>query len=104
VVLCYLWLLCWLVLVWHATWLVNSACHTWGHKPFKISDGATNPWWVAFLTFGEGWHNHHHENSKTAKYGLEWWQIDMNYLQILLLEKLGLAKQVVHSVKPCQNP
>jgi stearoyl-CoA desaturase (delta-9 desaturase) len=97
-------LLCWLVLVWHATWLVNSACHTWGHKPLKISDGATNLWWVAFLTFGEGWHNNHHENSKTAKYGLEWWQIDMNYLQILLLEKLGLAKQVVHSVKPCQNP
>lgn len=83
-----------LVVVWHVTWFVNSACHTWGNRPFEISEGASNLWWVALLTFGEGWHNNHHAHPKSARYGLQWWEIDMNYWLIWFLEKIGLAKQV----------
>src|SRR5580693_5602125 len=43
----------------HATWLVNSATHSWGTRRFATRDLSTNSWWVAVLTFGEGWHNNH---------------------------------------------
>ena len=44
----------------HATWLVNSATHMWGSQRFETGDTSTNSFWVAILTFGEGWHNNHH--------------------------------------------
>lgn len=83
-----------LVISWHLTWLVNSACHLWGKQPFEVTENANNLWWVALLTFGEGWHNTHHAYPKSARYGLMWWQIDMNYGLIWVLQKLRLAEQV----------
>ena len=44
----------------HGTWLVNSATHMWGTRRFQTRDDSRNSWWVALLTFGEGWHNNHH--------------------------------------------
>ena len=75
----------------HCTWLVNSATHLWGSRDFATSDDSRNSWWVALLTFGEGWHNNHHALPSSPRHGLFRFQLDMTWLQIKLLEKIGLA-------------
>ena len=85
-----------LVVVYHVTWLVNSANHKWGTQPFLLEagDSSTNNKWVAALTFGEGWHNNHHAFPSSAKQGLLPGQIDLTWYHIVLLKKLGLATNV----------
>ena len=78
----------------HATWLVNSATHIWGRRRFETNDDSTNSWWVALLTFGEGWHNNHHAFPSAARHGLKWYEIDINWYGITLLKHLGLAKSI----------
>lgn len=78
----------------HATWLVNSATHLWGSRRFHTDDDSKNNWWVALLTFGEGWHNNHHAHPSAARHGLAWYEIDLNWWGIRLLQLLGLAKDV----------
>ena len=78
----------------HSTWLVNSATHLWGSRRFETRDDSKNSWWVALLTFGEGWHNNHHAHPTSAAHGLAWYEIDVNYLNIRALELLGLAWNV----------
>jgi stearoyl-CoA desaturase (delta-9 desaturase) len=78
----------------HATWLVNSATHMWGTRRFETTDDSTNSWWVALLTFGEGWHNNHHAHPTAARHGLAWYEIDVNWWGIRTLQLLGLAKGV----------
>jgi stearoyl-CoA desaturase (delta-9 desaturase) len=75
----------------HATWLVNSATHKWGSRRFSTGDDSTNNWWVALLTFGEGWHNNHHAHPTSARHGLAWYEVDFNWMGIRILEALGLA-------------
>ena len=70
------------VFVLHSTWLVNSASHVWGYRSHATRDRSTNLWWVALLTYGEGWHNNHHAYQTSARHGLRWWEIDMTYLAI----------------------
>lgn len=79
---------------WHSTWLVNSATHMWGDRRFETKDESTNNWWVALLTFGEGWHNNHHAQPASARHGLKWYELDMNWLTIRFFEKLGWAKEI----------
>jgi fatty-acid desaturase len=83
------------IFVLHTTWLVNSATHVWGYRPHETRDSSTNLWWVALLTYGEGWHNNHHAFQTSARHGLRWWEVDMTYVGIRVLSALGLA----HSVK-----
>jgi len=83
------------VYVWHITWLVNSATHLWGYHSYDTNDNSQNNWWVALLTFGEGWHNNHHANPQSARMGLAWQEIDMTYWVIRFLRKIGLAKRVI---------
>jgi fatty-acid desaturase len=78
----------------HATWLVNSATHLWGKRRFETSDDSTNNWWVALLTFGEGWHNNHHAYPTAARHGLRWYEIDINWWGITALKVMGLAKSI----------
>ena len=82
------------VLVLHTTWLVNSATHIWGYRTHDSRDNSTNLWWVAILTYGEGWHNNHHAFQTSARHGLRWWEVDMTYYTIRLMEKVGLAYAV----------
>jgi fatty-acid desaturase len=79
---------------WHATWLVNSATHLWGTRRFETTDDSTNNALIAAITFGEGWHNNHHAHPRSAKHGMAWYEIDLNWIQIWTLEKMGLAKKV----------
>jgi len=82
------------VVGWHTTWFVNSLAHIFGKRPFTTKDDSTNNWFVALLTFGEGWHNNHHAFPTSARHGLKWYQFDMNWLTIRLFERLGWAKQI----------
>jgi len=78
----------------HSTWLVNSATHSWGSRRFRTRDLSTNSWWVALLTFGEGWHNNHHAHPVSVRHRLKWYEVDMNWYGIWALKKLGLARHV----------
>lgn len=83
-----------LVATYHITWFVNSASHTWGYKNFKIPDLSTNCWWVALLSYGEGWHNNHHAFPTSARHGMKPWEIDFSYYFIKLLKATRLAWDV----------
>jgi len=78
----------------HATWLVNSATHMWGRRRFVTRDDSRNNWWVALLTFGEGWHNNHHAHPRSARHGLAWYEIDLNWWGIRAMQFLGLARAI----------
>jgi len=78
----------------HATWLVNSATHMWGNRRFATRDDSRNNWWVALLTFGEGWHNNHHAHPTSARHGLAWYEIDLNWWGIRAMQFLRMAKGV----------
>jgi len=78
----------------HATWLINSATHMWGARRFATRDDSRNNWWVALITFGEGWHNNHHAHPTSARHGLAWYEFDPSWIQIRLLSLLGIAKSV----------
>ncbi|MCB9800161.1 MAG: fatty acid desaturase [Candidatus Omnitrophica bacterium] len=80
--------------VYHITWLVNSAAHTWGYQSYKTSDQSKNLWWVAWLSFGEGWHNNHHAFQTSARHGLNRGEFDLTYTIIRFLERLNLAKNI----------
>jgi fatty-acid desaturase len=78
----------------HSTWLVNSATHLWGAKRFDTTDDSRNNWWVALLTFGEGWHNNHHAHPVSARHGLAWYELDLTFIQLWLLEKIGVIENL----------
>jgi stearoyl-CoA desaturase (delta-9 desaturase) len=63
----------------------------WGSQRFLTGDDSTNSFWVAILTFGEGWHNNHHAAPQVARHGLVWYEIDINWYGITALRMLGLA-------------
>jgi fatty-acid desaturase len=82
------------VVVWHITWSVNSAAHIWGYRTYETGERSRNNWFVALISNGEGWHNNHHADSRSARHGHRWWEIDMVFVTIRLLEAVGLARNV----------
>jgi fatty-acid desaturase len=78
----------------HATWLVNSATHMWGGRRFATRDDSRNNWWVALISFGEGWHNNHHAHPTSARHGLAWYEFDPSWLLIKVLKVFGVAKSI----------
>lgn len=81
--------------------LVNSICHMQdhGYRLFETRDRSRNVWWVAMLSLGEGWHNNHHAMPKSVRHGMAWWEFDLTYATVCLLEKLGLAWDIVRPTK-----
>jgi stearoyl-CoA desaturase (delta-9 desaturase) len=79
---------------WHFTWLVNSATHLWGSRRFDTRDDSRNNGLVAAVTFGEGWHNNHHAHPRSARHGLTWREFDVNWIQLRMLEKLGIISEL----------
>jgi stearoyl-CoA desaturase (delta-9 desaturase) len=75
----------------HVTWSINSICHLFGAAPFETRDRSRNNVLCALFAFGEGWHNNHHAFPTSAAHGLHWSQLDLSYLLIRLLERVGLA-------------
>lgn len=82
------------VWVWHITFAVNSICHMLGSKDWDTPDNSMNNWLIGALAFGEGWHNNHHAFEGSCRHGLKWWQVDITWYFIKLLEFLGLASDL----------
>lgn len=83
------------VVVWQLTWSINTLCHRFGYQAYPCNDTSTNLWWMALLTLGEGWHNNHHVYGDAAYIGHTKWQVDGGGYFIWLLEKTGLAWDVI---------
>ncbi|MEO6781294.1 MAG: acyl-CoA desaturase [Bradyrhizobium sp.] len=83
------------VFVWHQTWAVNSLTHMWGYRNYVTDEDSRNNLFIGYLAHGEGWHNNHHADQRSARHGHRWWEFDTTYLTIRLLGKLGLAWDIV---------
>lgn len=84
------------VLSWHATYTINSLCHKIGTQRYNTEDESKNHWFLAIITFGEGWHNNHHYNPGSARQGFYWWEIDITFYILKLLSYVG----IIHSLRP----
>ncbi len=82
------------VYCWHVTGIVNSLGHAWGSRRFETPDNSRNIWWAALMTFGDSWHNNHHAYPASARHGLAWYEIDINWYLIRAMKRLGLAWDV----------
>jgi stearoyl-CoA desaturase (Delta-9 desaturase) len=78
------------VVLYHATFTVNSLSHVFGHRRYATQDQSRNNWMLALLTFGEGWHNNHHHFPGSARQGFYWWEVDLTYYVLKLFEACGL--------------
>ena len=83
------------VIVWNGSWSVNSLTHVFGYRNYDTKDKSRNYWPVAVWAHGEGWHNNHHADQRSAAHGHKWWEFDATYAVIRILMMLGLAKDVV---------
>ena len=83
------------VVVWHITWSVNSVTHLWGYRNYETDEDSRNNIIIGFLANGEGWHNNHHADPRSARHGHHWWEIDVTWLTIRLLAACGLASRIV---------
>jgi fatty-acid desaturase len=83
------------VFVWHQTWAVNSITHLWGYRNYRTDEDSRNNVFIGLLAHGEGWHNNHHADPRSARHGHKWWEFDTTWLTIRLFEKLGVATDVV---------
>ena len=83
-----------LVLTYHLTWLINSAAHNVGYQSYKTGDRSTNCWWLAILSWGEGWHNNHHAFPFSARHGLRWFEVDHTWHVIKLLKMVRLVTNI----------
>ena len=81
----------------HVTYSINSLCHFFGRRDYDTGDQSRNLAWLAPLSFGESWHNNHHAFPTSARHGLRRWQIDICAGVIWVLEKTGLAWDVVRA-------
>jgi stearoyl-CoA desaturase (delta-9 desaturase) len=79
------------VVLYHCTFAINSVAHLAGTRRFNTPDGSRNNWLLALVTFGEGWHNNHHYCMSSCRQGYRWWELDVTYIGIRLLEVCGVA-------------
>ncbi len=78
----------------HATFCINSLAHVWGSRRYDTSDASRNNALLAILTLGEGWHNNHHFYMSSARQGFFWWETDVSYYTLKVLEGLRIVKDV----------
>ncbi|MEM7786000.1 MAG: fatty acid desaturase [Planctomycetota bacterium] len=82
------------VYTWHVTWAINSAAHMWGYRNYETREDSRNNWLFAILTNGEGWHNNHHADPRSAQHGHRWWELDLTFLTLVFFEKIGVIKKL----------
>jgi stearoyl-CoA desaturase (delta-9 desaturase) len=82
------------LIILHGTCIVNSVTHLYGYRRFNTNDNSRNVWWLFPLNIGENWHNNHHQYPRSASTSYAWWEVDLIYLGILILEKAGLVWNV----------
>ncbi len=79
------------VLVYHATFCINSLAHVRGSRRYVTGDDSRNNWILAFFTMGEGWHNNHHAYQSSVRQGFKWWEFDPTYYLLRALSWTGLV-------------
>jgi stearoyl-CoA desaturase (Delta-9 desaturase) len=79
------------VLVYHATFCINSLAHVRGRRRYVTADDSRNNWLLAIFTMGEGWHNNHHAYQSSVRQGFRWWEIDPTFYILKMLSLFGLA-------------
>ena len=82
------------VMLWHGSFSINSLSHLFGKKRYATTDDSRNNWFLAVLTTGEGWHNNHHHYQSSANQGFHWWQIDVTFYVLRVLEMCGIVWDV----------
>ena len=82
------------VVLFHATFVINSLAHRWGSRRYDIPDQSRNNPLLALLTFGEGWHNNHHRYPSAARQGFYWWELDLSWYGLKLLAALGIVRDL----------
>ncbi len=88
------------VLLWHGTFFINSLTHVFGRRAFPTNDTSRNSFLLAVVTMGEGWHNNHHYYPSSAAQGFRWWQLDVTYYVLWLLERIRIVK----GLRPAPSP
>jgi stearoyl-CoA desaturase (delta-9 desaturase) len=84
---------CWsTVLVYHATFCINSLAHVMGRKRYVTGDDSRNNWLLAFFAMGEGWHNNHHAYQSSARQGFKWWEFDFTFYLLKALSWVGVVR------------
>ncbi|MCH8498727.1 MAG: acyl-CoA desaturase [Marinobacter sp.] len=78
------------VALFHATVSINSIAHVWGKRRFETSDDSRNNFLLALVTLGEGWHNNHHRWPQSARQGFRWYEIDITWYLLWMMEKIGI--------------
>ncbi len=86
------------VIHWHLTWAINSVSHLWGYRNYETPDNSRNNLILGVLANGEGWHNNHHADPRSARHGHKFWELDVAWLTIRLLMVMGLATNVATPV------
>jgi len=82
------------VVVFHCTCFINSLAHQFGSQRYDTGDHSRNSWLLALITFGEGWHNNHHKYPGSTRQGFFWWEIDLTYYGLKVLEALGVIREL----------
>ena len=82
------------VLLYHATFCINSLAHVWGTRRFDTADESRNNFALALITLGEGWHNNHHRFMHSCRQGILWWEVDFTYYGLRILNWLGIAREL----------
>jgi stearoyl-CoA desaturase (Delta-9 desaturase) len=84
------------VVLYHVTFSVNSIGHRFGQRRYQTTDDSRNNSLLAVLALGEGWHNNHHRFPGAARQGFAWWELDLTWLGLRMLNAVGL----VHDLRP----
>jgi stearoyl-CoA desaturase (delta-9 desaturase) len=82
------------IVLYHATYTINSLAHAFGSRRFATKDDSRNNWLLALLTLGEGWHNNHHYYCGTVRQGFKWWEIDITFYLLKIMSWMGLVKNL----------
>jgi stearoyl-CoA desaturase (delta-9 desaturase) len=82
------------VVLYHATFCINSLAHVHGRKRYVTGDHSRNNWFLAILTMGEGWHNNHHAHQSSVRQGFKWWEIDPTYYILKVLSLFGIVRDL----------
>jgi len=79
------------MMLWHGTFTINSLSHVFGRRRYVTTDNSRNSLILALITMGEGWHNNHHYYQRSVRQGFYWWEIDLTFYVLKVMEGLGLV-------------
>jgi stearoyl-CoA desaturase (delta-9 desaturase) len=82
------------VVLWHATFSINSLAHVIGRRRYETGEGSRNSLALALVTFGEGWHNNHHHYPASTRQGFFWWELDLSFLALRALAALRIVRDL----------